>query len=89
LAEAASLLLAPFSRHVRTAILASAVLYVGVLAACAIYGAIKQRHAAILLAPIAFAIMHHAWGIGFINRLLQHVGGARQQQPVASPPGRY
>jgi hypothetical protein len=34
--------------------------------------------------------MHHAWGIGFINRMLQHMaGGARQQQPVASPPARY
>jgi succinoglycan biosynthesis protein ExoA len=94
LAEAAALVLAPFSPHVRAAILACAVLYIGALAGCAVYGAIKQRHAAILLAPIAFAIMHHAWGIGFVTRLIQHArGNARQQQrhqqPVASRPARY
>jgi succinoglycan biosynthesis protein ExoA len=93
LGEIAALVLAPFSEVVRTAILAGGAVYLGVLAACSIYGAIKQRHAAILLAPVAFAVMHHAWGLGFINRIYQHVAGSRQprqqQQPVASPPARY
>jgi succinoglycan biosynthesis protein ExoA len=94
LAEAVALLVAAFSPQIRAAILTGAVLYVAALAACAVYGAIKQRHAAILLAPVALAIMHHAWGIGFISRFLQQVGGGarqqqRQQQPVASPPARY
>lgn len=91
--EIAALLLAPFSPQLRAAILAGAALYFGVLVACAVYGAIKQRHAAILLSPLAFATMHHAWGLGFISRLLGHVGGSRQQQrrqqPMASPPARY
>jgi succinoglycan biosynthesis protein ExoA len=91
--EIAALLLAPFSPQVRAAILAGAAIYIGALAACAVYGAIKQRHAAILLAPLALAIMHHAWGLGFLSRLIEHAGGSRQQQrrqrPVASPPARY
>jgi succinoglycan biosynthesis protein ExoA len=88
--EIAALFLAPFSPQIRAAVLAGAALYLGPLVACGIYGAIKQRHPAILLAPLAFAIMHHAWGIGFINRMLQHVAAmARHQQPVASPPARY
>jgi succinoglycan biosynthesis protein ExoA len=93
LAEAAALVLAPFSAFDRAALLAGLGLYLTALAACAIYGAIKQRHAAILLAPVAFAIMHHAWGFGFITRIVQHLAGARQpqhrRQPVASPPIRY
>jgi succinoglycan biosynthesis protein ExoA len=94
LAEIAALVLAPFSAEIRTAALTGAGLYLGALTAGAVYGAVKQRRSAILLAPIAFAVMHHAWGLGFLNRLLQDRAGTRRQyqrrhQPVASPPGRY
>ena len=45
-------------------------LYLACLIAVAGYGAWRTRSACVLLSPIAFAIMHHAWGIGFLSRLL-------------------
>ena len=52
-------------------------LYLACLIAVAGYGAWRTRNACVLLSPIAFAIMHHAWGIGFLSRLL----GARPTLP--------
>jgi succinoglycan biosynthesis protein ExoA len=44
--------------------------YAATVSAVAVYGAVKQRSACVLLAAIAFALMHHAWGLGFLSRFL-------------------
>jgi succinoglycan biosynthesis protein ExoA len=72
LGEMALLALAPFA----PALLLGLVLYVAALAATAAYGAVKSRNPYVLLAPAAFAIMHHAWGIGFLSRLGSQQSGS-------------
>ena len=58
-------------------------LYAACLAAVAGYGALKKRSACVLLAAVAFAVMHHCWGLGFLVGVAS--GGGRQQVP---PPPR-
>jgi succinoglycan biosynthesis protein ExoA len=58
-------------------------LYAACLAAVAGYGALRKGSACVLLAAIAFAVMHHCWGLGFLMGLAG--GGGRQQVP---PPRR-
>jgi hypothetical protein len=65
LGETALLAVAPIAPW----LLLSLVLYGAALIAAAAYGAVKTRNPSVLLAPVAFAIMHHAWGIGFLSRL--------------------
>jgi succinoglycan biosynthesis protein ExoA len=72
LGELGALALAPFSQIVRDAALTGGTLYLLALAAAASYGALKQRRPAVLLSALAFAIMHHAWGAGFLCRLARH-----------------
>ena len=67
LAEAAALAAAPFLAW--TLLLFP--LYAAALAAVGVWGAARHRHACLLAAPVAMAIMHHAWGAGFLSRLAQ------------------
>jgi succinoglycan biosynthesis protein ExoA len=81
LGEMALLALAPLAPW----LLLSLVLYGAVLAAAAAYGAVKNRNPCVLLAPAAFAIMHHAWGIGFLSRLApQQHGGDNRGKSMAT-----
>jgi len=57
--------------------------YLSALAGVAAYGAVKSRNPAVLLAVIAFAVMHNAWGAGFISRILK--GGPGQRPGVMEP----
>jgi succinoglycan biosynthesis protein ExoA len=43
--------------------------YAAALAAAGIHGALRQRSACVLLAPLALAVMHHAWGLGFLRQI--------------------
>jgi succinoglycan biosynthesis protein ExoA len=45
-------------------------IYAAALIATALYGAVRTGSACVLLSPVAFAVMHHAWGLGFLARLL-------------------
>jgi succinoglycan biosynthesis protein ExoA len=45
--------------------------YFGALGLAALYGAVKTRKPAVLLSAVALAVMHHAWGAGFISRILK------------------
>jgi succinoglycan biosynthesis protein ExoA len=65
--EAAILALAPLA----PALLLAFAAYGASLMATAIYGAIRARSPCVLLAPLAFIIMHHSWGIGFLSKLLE------------------
>jgi succinoglycan biosynthesis protein ExoA len=58
--------------------------YAAAVGAVAAYGAAKQRSACVLLAAIAFALMHHAWGLGFLSRLLEKASTAVSRRPVAT-----
>jgi succinoglycan biosynthesis protein ExoA len=58
--------------------------YAASLGAVAAYGAAKQRSACVLLAAIAFALMHHAWGLGFLSRLLEKASTAMSRRPAAT-----
>lgn len=78
-AEALVLALAP----AMPALLSFFALYLGALGLAGCYGAVKSRKACVLLAPVAFAIMHHAWGAGFVSRMLQ--GGSRPRPGVMAP----
>jgi succinoglycan biosynthesis protein ExoA len=81
LGEMALLALAPLAPW----LLLSLALYGAVLAAAAAYGAVKNRNPCVLLAPAAFAIMHHAWGIGFLSRLApQQRGGDNRGKSMAT-----
>lgn len=75
LAEALALALAPALPWTLLlfALYAASVLAVGV------YGVFKTGSICVILAPIAFAAMHHAWGLGFLSRLLA-------QSPPQRPP---
>lgn len=44
-------------------------LYAVTLLFSSIYGAIQRRDKAILLSTFCFAIMHHAWGLGFLYQM--------------------
>jgi hypothetical protein len=43
--------------------------YAAALAAVGLQGALRRRSPCVALAPAALAIMHHAWGLGFLLRL--------------------
>lgn len=45
--------------------------YVLALVLVSIHGACTKRDGAILLAPICLAVMHYAWGLGFLSELLR------------------
>ena len=66
-------------------------LYAASLMAVGAYGALKQRSLCVLAAPLALAIMHHAWGAGFIARIAAGpVPGTGPRQPAVAPqPARY
>jgi succinoglycan biosynthesis protein ExoA len=57
--------------------------YFGALGLAAIHGAVKTRKPAVLLSAVALAIMHHAWGAGFISRVLQ--GAPKPGRGVMEP----
>jgi succinoglycan biosynthesis protein ExoA len=67
LAEAAALAAAPFLPW--TLLLFP--LYAAALCGVGLWGAARHRHACLLAAPAVMAIMHHAWGAGFLARLAQ------------------
>jgi succinoglycan biosynthesis protein ExoA len=67
LAEAAALLAAPFF----PATLLLFAVYAGALGAVGAWGALRQRSLCVAAAPLVMAIMHHAWGAGFLARLVQ------------------
>jgi succinoglycan biosynthesis protein ExoA len=67
LAEAAALAAAPFQPWA----LALFPLYAAALGAVGLWGAARERSLCLLAAPLAMAIMHHAWGAGFLCRLAQ------------------
>lgn len=76
LVETASLLAAPFLPW--TLLLFP--VYAAALAAVGLWGAAKQRSLCLLAAPLVMAIMHHAWGAGFLWRLVQ--GWPRTAEPT-------
>lgn len=45
------------------------ILYAVTLFICAGYGAVKLRNKTILLSAFCFAIMHYAWGLGFLYQM--------------------
>ena len=53
----------------RRRLLAPLAAYLGCLFAFAGWSAGKRRRPRLLLSPVALAIMHHAWGAGFLSRL--------------------
>jgi succinoglycan biosynthesis protein ExoA len=57
--------------------------YLGALLVAAAYGAVKTRKASVLLSVIALAVMHHAWGAGFISRILK--GAPKPRHGVMEP----
>jgi succinoglycan biosynthesis protein ExoA len=83
-AELAALVAAPFLPW--TLLLFPA--YLGALTLASVYGAIRCRSACVLLAPIAFAVMHHAWGLGFLARVLGTAPRPRDRPGVASAGAR-
>lgn len=46
-------------------------LYAASLCAIGLWGALQKRSLCVLAAPVALAIMHHAWGAGFLARLVE------------------
>ncbi len=90
LAEAAGLAAAPAVPVLRLAALGSAALYGAALAAVALYGAARSRAPCLLLAPVALAIMHHAWGAGFLCRLAAAaLRPPRRHEAMETGPARY
>ncbi|HZS83866.1 MAG TPA: glycosyltransferase family 2 protein [Stellaceae bacterium] len=80
--DAACLALAPLASWLLLPILA----YLLALVGAALYGALRYRRSALLLSAIAFAVMHHAWGLGFLSRLLQAAAPPSGDRPsLASP----
>lgn len=80
--DAAILALAPQAPSVLLAFAG----YGAVLALAGLYGAIRYRRPALLLSPIAFAVMHHAWGLGFLARLIERARpGRRHRRATPSP----
>lgn len=69
--HAALALLALRRRSIRP--LAPAAAYAAALGLYSARGAVAGRRPSVLLAPLAFAIMHHAWGAGFLARIGGHV----------------
>jgi succinoglycan biosynthesis protein ExoA len=67
LGEATILALAPFA----PGLLLAFPIYAASLIAAALYGAIRTRNPCVLLSPLAFTIMHHCWGLGFLGKLLE------------------
>jgi succinoglycan biosynthesis protein ExoA len=67
LAEIAALAAAPFQPWT----LALFPFYAAPLGAVGLWGAARERSFCLLAAPLAMAIMHHAWGAGFLCRLAQ------------------
>jgi succinoglycan biosynthesis protein ExoA len=63
-------------------------LYIAGVAAAGVYGAVRCRSACVLLAPLAFAAMHHAWGLGFLTRVLADAPSRRTRPAVASADAR-
>jgi succinoglycan biosynthesis protein ExoA len=78
-AEALVLALAP----ALPALLGFFALYAAALMLAGGYGALRTGKPCVLLAPLAFAIMHHAWGAGFISRILQ--GAPKGRRGVMAP----
>jgi succinoglycan biosynthesis protein ExoA len=58
--------------------------YAAAVGAVAAYGAAKQRSPCVLLAAIAFPLMHHAWGAGFLSRLFERASTAMSRRNVAT-----
>lgn len=84
LGEAAMLALAPFAPAVLLALAA----YGAALMATAVYGAARTGNPCVLLSPLAFAIMHHSWGLGFLGKLLETSSlrkGRRNAMTAPSP----
>ncbi len=52
--------------------------YVLVLLLVSMYGAYGKQDRAVLLSPVCFAVMHYAWGLGFLSELLRK-GRSSQQ----------
>lgn len=63
-------LLVPALAFRRPAVLVAPALYLAVLAAVSAAAAVRRREPCLLLAPAALATMHHAWGAGFLSRVL-------------------
>jgi succinoglycan biosynthesis protein ExoA len=76
LGEATVLALAPFAPE----LLLAFAIYAAVLIATSIYGAIRTRTLCVLLSPLAFAIMHHCWGLGFVSKMLETSGASRHRR---------
>jgi len=49
--------------------------YFFILLVVSIYGAYKRRDTAILLSSVCFAIMHYAWGVGFLSEMFRKNNG--------------
>lgn len=47
------------------------VAYAAALCCIGLWGALQKRSLCVLAAPVALAIMHHAWGAGFLARLIE------------------
>jgi succinoglycan biosynthesis protein ExoA len=54
----------------RPALLLAPAAYVAALAAVSAAAAVRRREPCLLLAPPALVTMHHAWGAGFLSRVL-------------------
>lgn len=80
LAEAASLAAAPFIHW--TLLLFPA--YAAALSTVGVWGVVKQRSLCLLAVPVAMAIMHHAWGAGFLCRLVQGRLKAAEATPTVA-----
>jgi succinoglycan biosynthesis protein ExoA len=66
-------------------LLAEPALYLAALVAVAGLGAIERRSLCVLWAAPSFAIMHHAWGAGFLSRIFGKVPEARTLSAVRRP----
>jgi succinoglycan biosynthesis protein ExoA len=82
LGEATVLALAPLA----PALLLAFPAYAALLVATALYGAARTRNRCVLLAPLAFAIMHHCWGLGFLGKMLETSGPRRPRRSSVTSP---
>lgn len=56
--------------------------YLFILLLVSIYGTYKRRDISLLLSPICFAVMHYAWGVGFLSELCRKRAGKMQNKLI-------
>jgi len=49
--------------------------YFFILLIVSIHGAYKRRDTAVLMSPVCFAVMHYAWGFGFLSEMFRKNSG--------------